>query len=328
MAIKRDRNEEPKGSNDCKRSKKGLEFDSAESDDIDDEIRMDAKSEAEILDATFIVKGLINDDDEDSPYFLGITAMLNNITSIMGGSVVSSDLAKLITDQGNIGGVIAQEGDGADDDIFGYYSILSLAQYADTMKRFINYIKKMVNKKGSQEFKTLWNTFSDKDFVVPNDAKALPNNIGLWLCHKAQNTPIPVILDVFNCVLGDVEWSLEVKDPEVGMSEEERVFYNYSHIMTLIPVHLLNLLEKGSYKPISNDDLVFNSIDHELMYKAAEGRLLIARGSLTEVTIKDKLETEKVAKAHDYLAVLIMKMEDFKGMPDALKEHVEAVTDN
>jgi len=285
---------------------------------------MDAKDKTDILDATFIVKGLINDNEEESPYYLGITAMLNNITSLMDGSVVSSDLAKLITDQGNIGGVIAQEGDGADDDIFGFYSILSLYQYPDPMKRFKNYINKMVKKRGNSLFNTEWNTLSRDDLIVPHDGKPLDNNLGLWLCHKAQNTPIPVILDIYNCVLGDIDWSLNVKDKEVGMTEEERVFYRYTHIMTLIPIHLMSQLEKGEYESQSQDNIVFNSIDHELIYKKSIARMLIPKGSLTEVTVKED-NKDRMVKAHDYLAILIMKMDKFSEMVLELGIHAESV---
>eukprot|EP00915_Cephaloidophora_sp_WS-2016_P003668 GHVH01004937.1.p1 GENE.GHVH01004937.1~~GHVH01004937.1.p1 ORF type:complete len:336 (-),score=50.48 GHVH01004937.1:433-1410(-) len=304
----------------AKRNKPDKDLKERSSDAISIELETMKVTEDEVFPATFVVRGL-TDDAGNCPYYNGIKAMINALTSQMDKKVVSSDIATAISEQGNLGGVAGQEGD-EDYDIFGFYSMLSFAQWRKPLKGLISFINKCIEKNGMEPFKTMW-----KNGVMNarENGDTSEYNIGLWVCMKAQNVPIPVLFDMYNSALQDIKWSLDVQDPEVGMTEEERRYYTYSHVLTIFPVYLMNALSKNVED--QSDDFVFCSIDNEVLWNSSESnlRVLLPRNTMTEIVVPESPESGEHVKAHDYLAIIIMPFNLFEAAVTLIETHATIV---
>ena len=196
-----------------------------------------------------------------------------------------STLATIICEQANVGGVLCDavldtektsEPSPRDEarSVYAFTTVLSIPQYEDVLEPVRAYILKHVDDTDGTEG-SIWDTVltqytrDAKAATVEEAREAVGNNVGLLLNHRMPNLPPEIVLNSFESLVKDIEWSQTT--PECD--EAERKFYFHSHYLCLLRV----LLPAKSQKKKSTQ-YTYTNFEDEILARHADAMVVVDTG--------------------------------------------------
>ncbi|PFH34958.1 hypothetical protein BESB_058450 [Besnoitia besnoiti] len=236
-----------------------FESESSGDEDDGDEIQLIARTKEELLrqgeddededdeDITETVQasfGLFDPHEEATDAVLSLLRQSRLDTHLKTPSRDLHALAETIANQGNVGSLLKavedEEGEqgeanerNAEDAsaVVGFLSLLSLRQYPEATNVFRDAFLRLAGEHASADVKAKLEAI-----LKPSEESAAGSantNCGWLVKERLSNTPPALVPSMFSSLLEDIAWSLTTEE----MEEEERPFYNYTHVAVLTKVY-------------------------------------------------------------------------------------------
>ncbi|ESS32797.1 p21-carboxy-terminal region-binding protein [Toxoplasma gondii VEG] len=237
---------------------------SSDEEDDGDEIQFKARTKEELLrqgedgedeadeeedtDLTETVRasfGLFDPHEEATEAVLALLRQSRLDVHLKISSGALRSLAEAIANQGNVGSLlkaVPEEEEDQDDEnapVVGFLSLLSLRQYPEATDVFRDAFLRLAAEHAPAGMKAkleaILSPESEESVGKHDSKKQLKHNVncGWMVKERVSNTPPALIPTMFSSLLEDVNWSLATEE----MDEEERPFYNYTHVVVLTRVY-------------------------------------------------------------------------------------------
>lgn len=200
-------------------------------------------------------------------------------------------LSELVSNQPNIGTLIKVE-DEEDSYVMAVLSLLNLKQY-EGLDSFVEAVlKKAESHCDKNGLKSLKDVLSDKN-----------NQVGLLINERMGNVPSQLLGKLHECVKEDIKWSKENAE-----DEDEKKFYNFTHILGLSRLYTQNHNDKSK-----EDNLVYQKPEEKYYFDNSFVKFMWPTGESNTVKFyeddKNKKPTSKVLQ--EYMFVYCLKFDRY-----------------
>uniref|UniRef100_A0A3B0MTL0 p21-C-terminal region-binding protein, putative n=1 Tax=Theileria annulata TaxID=5874 RepID=A0A3B0MTL0_THEAN len=200
-------------------------------------------------------------------------------------------LSELVSNQPNIGTLIKVE-DEEDSYVMAVLSLLNIKQYEGLDSLVEAVLKKAESHCDKNDLKSLRDVLLDEK-----------NQVGLLINERMGNVPSQLLGKLQECVKEDIKWSKENSE-----DEDEKKFYNFTHILGLSRLYSQSPSDKSKY-----DNLVYQKPEEKYYYDNSFVRFMWPTGESNTVKFyeddNNKKPTSKVLQ--EYMFAYCLKFDRY-----------------